>query len=41
VRPSLIADFKPQTPGQAPDGKSMDRNFFTLDYNFIMTDALS
>ena len=41
VRPSLIADFKPQTPGQAPDGKRMDRDFFTLDYNFIMTDALA
>ena len=41
VRPSLIADFKPQSPGQAPDGKSMDRDFFTLEYNFTMTDALA
>ena len=40
VRPSLIADFKPQTPGSAPDGKVMDRDFFTLEYNFVMTDAL-
>ena len=40
VRPSLIADFVPQKPGPAPDGKTMDRDFFTLQYNFVMTDAL-
>jgi len=40
VRPSLIADFHLQAPGQAPDGKVMDREFYTLDYNFVMTDAL-
>jgi hydroxyquinol 1,2-dioxygenase len=41
VRPSLIADFHLQAPGQAPDGKVMDREFYTLDYNFVMTDALT
>ena len=40
VRPSLIADFKLQAPGQAPDGQVMARDFYTLDYNFVMTDAL-
>lgn len=41
VRPSLIADFHRQSPGQAPDGQVMDREFYTLDYNFVMTDALN
>jgi hypothetical protein len=36
----LIADFKHHTAGQAPDGKAMSRDFYTLDYNFVMTDAL-
>jgi hydroxyquinol 1,2-dioxygenase len=40
VRPSLIADFKHQTAGVAPDGKDMARDFYTLDYNFVMTDAI-
>jgi len=40
VRPSLIADFKHQAAGIAPDGKSMPRDFYTLDYNFVMTDAI-
>jgi hydroxyquinol 1,2-dioxygenase len=40
VRPSLIADFHLQAPGKAPDGQVMDREFYTLDYNFVMTDAL-
>ena len=40
VRPSLIADFKHHTASQAPDGKAMSRDFYTLDYNFVMTDAL-
>ena len=37
VRPSLIADFVPQGPGTAPDGKVMDKNYFTLDYDFVLT----
>jgi len=36
VRPSLIADFIPQSLGKAPDGKVMDRDFYTLDYDFVM-----
>ena len=40
VRPSLIADFKHQPPGNAPDGKTMARDFYTLDYNFVMTDDI-
>jgi hydroxyquinol 1,2-dioxygenase len=37
VRPSLIADFVHQQPGIAPDGKHMDRDFYSLDYDFVMT----
>ena len=40
VRPSLIADFKHHTAGHAPDGKAISRDFYTLDYTFVMTDAL-
>ena len=40
VRPSLIADFKHHTAGHAPDGKAISRDFYTLDYIFVMTDAL-
>ena len=40
VRPSLIADFKHQAAGTAPDGKSMPHDFYTLDYNFVMTDVI-
>jgi hydroxyquinol 1,2-dioxygenase len=36
VRPSLIADFVAQKPGKAPDGKVMDKDFYTLDYDFVM-----
>jgi hydroxyquinol 1,2-dioxygenase len=37
VRPALVADFVAHEPGRAPDGKSMDRSFRTLDYDFILT----
>lgn len=37
VRPSLIADFVLQKPGTAPDGKPMANDFYTLDYDFVMT----
>ena len=37
VRPSLIADFVHQQPGTAPDGKQMGSDFYTLDYDFVMT----
>ena len=36
VRPSLIADFVHQAPGQAPDGKTLTRDYYTLDYDFVM-----
>jgi hydroxyquinol 1,2-dioxygenase len=39
VRPSLIADFVHQQPGTAPDGKTMDRDYCTLDYDFVMVAA--
>ena len=37
VRPSLIADFVHHDNGVAPDGKKMDKEFYTLDYDFVMT----
>ncbi|MCE2774650.1 MAG: hydroxyquinol 1,2-dioxygenase, partial [Burkholderiaceae bacterium] len=37
VRPSLIADFVRQPPGTAPDGKVMKEDFYTLNYDFVMT----
>jgi hydroxyquinol 1,2-dioxygenase len=37
VRPSLIADFVHHDAGIAPDGKKMDSEFYTLDYDFVMT----
>ncbi len=37
VRPSLIADFVRQQPGTAPDGKVMKEDFYTLNYDFVMT----
>ncbi len=37
VRPSLIADFIHQKPGTAPDGKVMKSDFYTLNYDFVMT----
>ena len=37
VRPSLIADFIHQQPGKAPDGKVMKDDFYTLNYDFVMT----
>lgn len=39
VRPSLIADFVCHAPGTAPDGRILDREFFTVDYDFVMSPA--
>ena len=36
VRPSLIADFIHHPKGIAPDGKNMERDFYTLNYDFIL-----
>ncbi len=36
VRPSLIADFIHHPKGMAPDGKNMERDFYTLNYDFIL-----
>jgi hydroxyquinol 1,2-dioxygenase len=34
VRNSLIVDFKAQPPGQAVDGRVMDRTYYTAHYDF-------
>jgi len=40
VRPSLVADFEHRQAGTtAPDGKSMERDYYTLDYDFVMAAA--
>jgi hydroxyquinol 1,2-dioxygenase len=41
VRPSLVADFTRHEAGTAPDGKRMAGEFYTIDYDFVMTPALS
>jgi hydroxyquinol 1,2-dioxygenase len=37
VRPSLIADFVSHKAGTAPDGKLMTKDFYSLDYDFVMS----
>jgi len=39
VRPTLIADFVDQSPGTAADGRVMDRDYATLDYDFVLSRA--
>jgi hydroxyquinol 1,2-dioxygenase len=34
VRPSLIVDFQPHEPGVAPDGRAMDRKYWSAHYDF-------
>jgi hydroxyquinol 1,2-dioxygenase len=34
VKNSLVAEFKRQQPGLAPDGKRMDRPYYTVGYDF-------
>ncbi|UCE31612.1 MAG: intradiol ring-cleavage dioxygenase [Burkholderiales bacterium] len=39
VKEALIAEFVPQQPGMAPDGKHCDRPFSTVHYDFVMAGA--
>ena len=39
VKNSLVADFKQQQPGVAPDGKRMDRAYYTVRYDFGLKPA--
>ncbi len=39
VKNSLVADFQKHEPGTAPDGKRMDRPFFTVKFDFGMAPA--
>jgi hydroxyquinol 1,2-dioxygenase len=39
VKNSLVADFKRQDPGFAPDGKRMDRPFYAVHYDFALEPA--
>ncbi|MDE3229887.1 MAG: intradiol ring-cleavage dioxygenase [Chloroflexota bacterium] len=39
VKSSLIAPFTRHEPGVAPDGKRLDRPYYTLRYDFILTPA--
>jgi hydroxyquinol 1,2-dioxygenase len=34
VRNSLIVDFPKHQPGKAPDGRNMDKPFYTAKYDF-------
>jgi hydroxyquinol 1,2-dioxygenase len=37
VRDSLIVDFAQHPPGTAPDGKRMDKTYYTATYDFRLT----
>ena len=39
VKNSLVADFKQHAPGAAPDGKRMDRPFYTVRFDFGLVPA--
>jgi hydroxyquinol 1,2-dioxygenase len=39
VKNSLVADFKRQSPGPAPDGKHRERPFCTVHYDFALEPA--
>lgn len=39
VRTSLIAEWKRNEPGVAPDGTCMDVPFYTLEYDFVLNDS--
>ena len=39
VRSSLIADWKRHEPGTAPDGTRMNVPFYTLEYNFVLSNT--
>lgn len=39
VRSSLIAEWKRNEPGVAPDGTCMDAPFYTLEYDFVLNDS--
>lgn len=39
VKESLITTFERQEPGEAPDGTTMDRPFYTLTYDFVLAPA--
>jgi hydroxyquinol 1,2-dioxygenase len=34
VRPSLVVDFEPQPAGRAPDGRSLDKPYWSAHYDF-------
>ena len=36
VRSSLIGDYVEHPPGPAPDGSTLDRPFYTLDFDFVL-----
>jgi hydroxyquinol 1,2-dioxygenase len=39
VRDSLIVEFEKHEPGKAPDGRSMDRPYFSACYDFRLVPA--
>ncbi|HEY7413836.1 MAG TPA: intradiol ring-cleavage dioxygenase [Ktedonobacteraceae bacterium] len=36
VKSSLVTNFERHEPGVAPDGKEMDRPFYTMNYDFVL-----
>lgn len=40
VRSSLVAEWKKNPAGSAPDGKGMKDPFYTLTYNFVLSEKV-
>jgi hydroxyquinol 1,2-dioxygenase len=36
VKPSLVAQFAEHQPGTAPDGRTLDRDYATVEYDFVI-----
>ena len=40
VRNSLIVDFPKHAPGKAPDGRTMDKPYYTAKYDFRLVPSV-
>jgi hypothetical protein len=36
VRPSLVGKFQSHASGSAPDGRAMQKQYWTIDYSFAL-----
>ena len=40
-RPSLLVDFEAHAPGRAPDGRALERPYWSAHYDFHLQPATS